>query len=305
MKDEILISPVDKREILITGMSRRELRDLHYTEEIKMAKMILSLPPFSEKRKKLLNEGYAFVETLKLHYERNVNGSFGSTPASVKLVEDIIEYRKKTKKGTQIVYEAGVGTGYAVERLAAVSGVKFYGCDVKLLPAVKNIIQKNEELCIRERTLYEDLDEIENDWIDVFYADNVIEHFIPDEVPYIMKRLYRKLKKGAQLIWFIPNKYTGPNDISRYYLPKGHAATGFHFMEMGYGECLRLAILNGFKPKWIAGKSGNAYFLEKDRFGLKNYRKVIEELLMRKVDNASVRLELLWAGAYDCYILEK
>lgn len=242
MVEDILISPVDQREILLTGMFRRELRDLHYSEEIKMAEMILSLPPFSEERKQLLNEGYAFVEALKLCYERNVNGSFGSSPASVKLIEDIIEQRKKRKKGIQIVCEAGVGAGYAVERLDAVSGVKFYGCDVKILPSVREIMRRDQELCILERTLYEDLAELENDWIDVFYTDNVIEHLIPDEVSHIIKRLYRKMKIGGQLIWFIPNKYTGPNDVSRYYLPKGHAATGFHSREMGYGECLRLAI---------------------------------------------------------------
>lgn len=304
MEEEILISPVDQRAIPLTGMSRRELRDLHYTEEIKMAKMILDLPPFSMERKKLLNEGYAFVEALKLRYEPNVNESFGSTPASVKLVEDIIEQRKKKEK-TQIVYEAGVGTGYAVERLAAVSGVKFYGCDVKILSSVREIMRKDKTLCIGERTLYEDLAELENNWIDVFYADNVIEHFIPDEVPHIMKRLYKKMKKGGQLIWFIPNKYTGPNDVSRYYLPRGHAATGFHFMEMGYGECLHLAIRNGFKPKWIVGKSGSTYYVERDRLGLKNCKKILQELLIRQIVNVSVRSELLCAGRYDCYILEK
>lgn len=304
MEEEILISPVDQRAIPLTGMSRRELRDLHYTEEIKMAKMILALPPFSKERKQLLNEGYAFVEALKLRYERNINGSFGSTAASVKLVEDIIEQRKQKEK-TQIVYEAGVGTGYAVERLAAVSGVKFYGCDVKILPSVREIMRKDTELCIRERTLYEDLAELENNLIDVFYADNVIEHFVPDEIPYIMKRLYKKMKKGGQLIWFIPNKYTGPNDVSRYYLPKGHVASGFHFMEMSYRESLCLAIRNGFKPKWIARKVGNTYYPQKDRFGLKNYKRALHELLICRISNVSVRSELLGTDAFDCYILEK
>ena len=46
----------------------------------------------------MLNEGYAFVETLKLRYERNTNGSFGASPASVKLVENMIEQRKSGKR---------------------------------------------------------------------------------------------------------------------------------------------------------------------------------------------------------------
>lgn len=305
MTEEYLVSPVDGREISLKGMSRIELRDLHYAEEVKMAKMVLSYKPFSKQRIQLLNRGYEFVESLKLRYERNEEGSFGASPTSVKIVKDVISYRQERSQTQQVVYEAGVGTGYAVKELSAIKGVKFCGCDVTLLPSVKKIMKEDQGICIHERTLYDDLEEMPNESIDVFYADNVIEHLIPDEVPFIFKRLNKKMKKGGQLIWFIPNKFLGPQDVSKYYLPKGQKAVGFHFMEMGYGECICLAVKYGFKPKWIVKKAGNGFCVEKDQFFVKNLKKVVQEQIAKQIKNPAIRLELLAMGTYTCYVLEK
>lgn len=305
MLDAILVSPVDNREILLNGLSRRELRDLHYIEEAKMAKMILSYAPFSEERRQMLNKGYNFVENLKLHYERTESESFGATPASVELVKKVIENRKKNSKRQQIVYEAGVGMGYAVKELAALSGVKFYGCDVSLLSFVREMIEKHKELHIHEKTLFDDLAAIDDNFIDVFYADNVMEHMIPDEISYVLKRLNKKMRKGGQLILLIPNSNLGPYDVSRYYLPKGHKAAGFHFMEMGYGECLRLLVSHGFKPKWIAKSEKGRYVVERDLFFIKNISRIIKEQAIGKIKNPIVRSELFTMDVYHCYILEK
>lgn len=305
MTEEQLISPVDHKEISLSGMSKIEMRDLHYTEEVKMAKMILSYKPFSKQRSQLLNRGYEFVENLKLRYERNDEGSFGASPLSVKIIKDVISYRQERNQTQQIVYEAGVGTGYAVKELSVIKGVKFYGCDITLLPSVKKIMQEDQTICIHERTLYEDLEKMPNESIDVFYADNVIEHLIPDEVPFIFRRLNKKMKKGGQLIWFIPNKYLGPQDVSKYYLPKGQKAAGFHFMEMGYGECIFLALKHGFKPKWIVKKSGNSLCVERDYLFIKNFKKVVQEQIIKQIRNPAIRLELLTMGIYTCYVFEK
>jgi len=94
MNNRILVSPYDGKEFELNGLNKWKLRDIHYQEEIKIAKKILTLPAFSEERKKLLNESYEFVETLKLLYEKpEVNGSFGETLTTVKLVIDVIKER--------------------------------------------------------------------------------------------------------------------------------------------------------------------------------------------------------------------
>ena len=99
MNNRILVSPYDGKEFELNGLNKWKLRDIHYQEEIKIAKKILTLPAFSEERKKLLNESYEFVETLKLLYEKpEVNGSFGATLTTVKLVIDVIKERLKDRK---------------------------------------------------------------------------------------------------------------------------------------------------------------------------------------------------------------
>ena len=129
----ILISPVDGRKIDIDGMSRKQLRDLHYQEEIRMVELIRSYPPFSEKRRKLLHEGYAFVESLKLVYEGAGQGSFGASNASVQLVRSLLS--DGDQGAVKVVYEAGVGLGFAAKVIADMPNVQFWGCDVEILPS--------------------------------------------------------------------------------------------------------------------------------------------------------------------------
>ena len=269
MNNRILVSPYDGKEFELNGLNKWKLRDIHYQEEIKIAKKILTLPAFSEERKKLLNESYEFVETLKLLYEKpEVNGSFGATLTTVKLVIDVIKERLKHMQKPQLVYEAGVGMGYAVRNIIEIPQIQYHGCDVTLFPEVAALCNSYDNLFLHERTLYEDLLDMKDNSIDVFYADNVIEHLIPDEADLIFKVLYRKMKRKGVLIFFIPNWHNGPHDVSMYYLKKGTKAIGFHFMEMSCLETTKLAVSHGFKPNMII-KSGK---VEKDILYLKNIK---------------------------------
>lgn len=302
MPEEKLKSPVDGRIIDITRLNRWQLRDIHYQEEIKMAKMILELPPFSEERKKLLNEGYAFVETLKLRYEKaDAQESFGASPMSVKAVKDIIESRTALMKCGQVVYEAGVGLGYALREIIELPKVKFYGCDVNLFDDVAEMCKMYHNLILHERTLYEDLMHMEDNSIDVFYADNVFEHLIPDEVDTIIDILYRKMKKGGVIILFIPNWNNGPHDVTMYYLEKGQKATGFHFMEMSYFETMKLMCSHRFKPSYILKENR----VEKDNYYLKNLKRLLTEWFIYRMKNSEVKSELMKYDNYSGYIYTK
>lgn len=304
---KVLASPVDGRQINIEDMSRKQLRDLHYNEEIQMAKMICSYPPFSEERKELLNEGYAFVESLKLEYEKSEAGSFGASNASVQLVCSIITDMKGGGGSNRkiVVYEAGVGLGYAAKAIIRIPNVQFCGCDVKLMPSMKNIMAEHNNLRINEDTLYNDLMNISDNSIDLFYADNVIEHLLPDEAPTIFELLRKKIKKGGMLVLVIPNRYLGPHDVTKYYLPQGHKATGFHFMEMTYAEGIFMGIRNGFWPSYIVKRDGTMFRVEKDLLFLKNFIRVLKEWLYSKIDNQPVRKELLSSDVFETYVLEK
>ena len=302
MKKDVLVSPVDGKVIELDAYNRWQLRDIHYQEEIKMAKKILELPPFSKERSRLLNEGYTFVEALKLRYEKPaVDGSFGATPVTVKLVAEVVKERLKTIGNKQLVYEAGVGMGYAIRDIIEIPGIRYYGCDVALFPEVRAMCNSYKNLFLNERTLYEDLLEMKDNSIDVFYADNVIEHLLPDEADEIFKVLYRKIKRKGQLILFIPNWHNGPHDVSMYYLKRGNRATGFHFMEMSYGETIKFACGHGFKANYII----RSRKVEKDIFGIKNLKRILTEQLISEVKSREARLELIKYDNYGSYVFSK
>lgn len=297
----IIISPADGRKINLTGFSRRQLRDIHYQEEVKMAKRILMCPPFSEERKRLLNEGYAFVETLKLMYERTDVESFGASPWTVRLVKNAVKERIQKTHQKQVVYEAGVGRGYAVRNIIEMPHVLYYGCDVTLFSDVANMSKQYNNLILHERTLYEDLLEMEDNSIDVFYADNVIEHLIPDEADCIFGLLYRKMKKKGILILFIPNWHTGPHDVTQYYLKKGQRAKGFHFMEMSCIETTQLLCRHGFKPNKVI-KNGK---IENDIFSLNSLMRIFKEFWISRLKDKKVRMEFFKCGNYDSYVFSR
>ena len=72
--------------------------------------------------------------------------------------------------------------------------------------------------------------------IDIFYADNVFEHFFPDEAENIYFEVVKKLKKDANVFLIIPNRFIRPHDVSGWFLPFGSKAKGFHFMEMRFND---------------------------------------------------------------------
>lgn len=204
-----------------------------------------------------------------------------------------------------VVYEAGVGLGYAAKAIIKIPNVQFCGCDVSIMPSMKNIMDEHSNIRVNEDTLYSDLMDMPNHSIDLFYADKVFEHLLPDEAPAIMALLKKKVKKSGMLVLVIPNRYTGPHDISQYYLPQGHKATGFHFMELTYAEGISMGIRNGFWPSYIVKKDGNMFRLEKDLLFLKNFIRVLKERLYNRVENQLVRKELLWSDVFGVYVLEK
>lgn len=304
---KMMISPVDGREIDIEGMTPKQLRDLHYTVESQMAKLIQSYPAFSEERKRVTNEAYVFISSL-LYNKADEKVSSGATNASVQLVCSIITKMKEGGGDSNrkiVVYEAGVGAGYAAKAIIKIPNVHFCGCDVNIKPSIKNIMQEHDNIKVNEDTLYNDLINMPDNSIDLFYADNVFEHLVPDEAPEILTLLYRKVKKGGMLVLFIPNRYTGPHDVSRYYLPQGHKATGFHFMELTYAEGISMGIRNGFWPRYIVKKDGSMFRLERDLLFFKNIIRILKEWLYSRVDNQPVRKELFSSDVFAVYVLEK
>ena len=303
VQNNILYSYVDGRIIVLEGITRSQFRDLHYQEETAIAKKILALPPFSQERKVLMDEGHYLVKILEAGYKGNSKRySWGATTQSINILEKIIKSRIKKTNKRQIVYEAGVGTGYAINKIINISNIYYFGCDASLQKETEELEKKYTNLTLRKNVLYDDLLLMKDNSIDIFYADNVIEHILPDESKKIFDLLYKKMKSGGVLFMIIPNRLMGPHDISKYFLKKGSKATGFHFMEMSYGETICKFLKSGFRPNYIFSKDK---IVEKDKWYLKNLKRIITEFFISKINNEVICQELFKKDFYNVYILSK
>lgn len=89
-----------------------------------------------------------------------------------------------------------------------------------------------------------DLTEIPDNSIDVFFSDQLIEHFHPDDTPLHFELVLSKLKPGGKYIFRTPHGLTGPHDISKYF---SHVPTGFHLKEWTHFELNRLVKKLGYR----------------------------------------------------------
>lgn len=288
------------KEVDLTRLNEKELKRLHYIEECYIAKRLRHSRPFSEERKKIMMEGYQLVNNIMEWYLPETNKSYGVNEASIGLV---LRLMKKTR--AKVLYEAGVGRATAC-RIFARRGIKIYGCDIRIdsdvmkkCAAMKNVFVESKSLDSHIRTMTDDS-------IDIFYADNVLEHIMPDEIHKILESVSAKLVHGGLMVLIIPNRLAGPNDVSRFFLPFGAKPRGFHFMEMSYQETLNLFAQYGIYPCYLTllDRKEN-YFIIPDQWGVLNKIKVLLERIVSGFQNEEFKRNFFYFGAYTCYVLKK
>lgn len=240
------------------------------------AKELLRLPPFSQERKILLNKGYELIDTI-WKWRNPGASSYGASDGSAGLVCKFL----KRMKNPVMLYEAGTGTGFSAGMFMKYPNVSMRGCDVVVPGTVKDLMREYPgRLSVEEATLYDSLKGLEDGSIDIFYADNVFEHLFPDEFPEIMKILVNKLKRGALLFLFIPNRLYGPNDDSRFFLKMGQKAQGFHFMEQSYRD------VTAYYAKWGIVPAYSTYMIYKKVRCIKDSRGIISRFKLFLEDAA-------------------
>lgn len=227
--------------------------------------------------------------------------SCGASVNSAGLVRKFIEREKRPLT----LYEAGVGRGFSASIFMKNHNVSMQGCDVMLYDSVKELMQEYPgRLSVEEATLYDSLKRLDDESIDIFYADNVFEHLFPDELPGIMKELARTLKHGALLFLFIPNRFVGPNDVSVYFLKMGQKAEGFHFMEMSYKEVTDVFGKYGIFPAYSTFAIYRKYRCMKDYCGILHRCQLFAEWLTKYLP-PFLRSRVMWRLGLSSYILRK
>jgi len=237
-------------EVEISKLTAEDLRRIHFEEERWVASKLLTLKRFSQERYNLLYSGLDLVSSIMFEIARKQGVKIESFGASKKTSALCIRLVKEKQKEDNILfYEIGVGTGYSVAHVInecadlglyeeSFGRLSIKGCDIFLLPSIRILVDEhpNVDMNIEEGHVVDCLQKLPDKSVDVLYADNVFEHFLPDEVEQIYSLIARKLKSDAYVFLIIPNKYVGPSDVSKYFLPFGSKAQGFHFMEMSFNE---------------------------------------------------------------------
>ncbi len=296
----------NKNKINLETMSLEKLENLNYEEETYFAKEIKKLPAFSKKRNQYLKKAYQKIFQIsdykKLKNQKSSKAN-GVNDYIIELLNRLIA--KKTRKNKKILfYEAGVGKAEALKNLNK-KNLNIKGCDIFLSKEAKEIEKIENNISLVENSLYEALDEIDDNSLDIFYADNVLEHIVEDEYEKTCQKIVTKIKPKGLAILIIPNSYVGPSDISRLKLNIGHKALGFHFMEQTFNEVVKFFKKEGMQLTYFCmrSKKGEIRIIYKDK--ILNFLKIKLEKTLAKIKNSRNRRRIFKLLGYNIYILDK
>jgi hypothetical protein len=231
------ITTFDNKVINISNLSINELWHLQYEQEKPFANLIKESKPFSRERSILMRNGYETINKIRKirsSKEGKILSSYGSSKSYGKLVEKIVRNSLR-QKGKCLFFEAGIGTGKIIASIANIKNVCAIGCDVYI---DRNLI--NSDLTVYECTIYEALKKLDDNSIDVFYWNDVMEHIPGDEIESHIKILASKMDIGGMIITITPNRLKGPCDITSHFEPHGTIAKEFHFHEYTFYEIITL-----------------------------------------------------------------
>lgn len=304
ISDQLYITKNNKK-VDLAKMSVEQLETLNYQEETYFAKNIKKLPPFSKERNDYMKMAYQKIfqiaDCKKRKMEISLTGN-GVKDSTVELLNQLI--KKKLKKQSNLLfYEAGVGKGYALKNINR-KELTIQGCDIFLSSTAKDIAKKTNNISLVEKNLFDALGKIKNNSIDIFYADNVLEHLVDDEYEKTCHKIARKIKSGGLAILVIPNSYVGPSDISRLKLTTGSKAKGFHFMEQTFNEVVSFFKELNMELKYccLRSKAGDIILI-KNKF-LNNIKLALEPKIAN-IKNIKNKKRLFKLLGYNIYILEK
>ena len=204
------------------------LRRRQYAMEKDYARQILETSAGTAARRQLIERANSAVSEFKAAYLLNERQGGGElTRRAIK---------KIAKPGARIL-DFGCGSGDLVRRPRQ-HGYQAYGFDVS---AYDVATAHHQPATSGGETLVSgDLSAWRQKKFDVIIMDNVIEHIVPDELADTLRQCFDLLKEGGLLYIVTPHRFAGPHDVSRYVLPLGAKADGFHFHEYKVREMVEV-----------------------------------------------------------------
>lgn len=217
-----------KNSSIATFDSIEEWRKYHYEAEKKWAKQIQDSPQEDAYRAGLFKEGYDEVLSIMDKYFTETNSNSNYWKILVRLIQKNISREAK-------ILDYGCGSGNLMYALAE-EGYQVEGLDVSDVcietTKAKLATLKTQATC-KQGTIW---DYEQHPQFDFIVMDNVIEHLHPDSISAILARCYDLLQVGGKMLIITPHSFSGPHDISKYFLELGSTPEGFHLKEFTFTQ---------------------------------------------------------------------
>lgn len=224
----------------------QEWRLHHYQVEREYARRILETPKGSDERRQVFRQAYSDVIG---NIIEKYNPGGGETTYTDMVVAIVRVLHALLHKRTASVLDLGCGSGHLLVGLAK-ANYDVYGIDV----SEASIAEAKHDLASfgkADRVKHADvLDYDAPTKFDIIVMDNVIEHLVPDETSDILAKCYEMLAPDGYLVVLTPHSFSGPHDISRYFVPFGSKAQGFHLKEFSFTEMNESLTVAGFDDVW-------------------------------------------------------
>jgi len=182
-----------------------------------------------QKRKRLYHEAYCEIYSFFEKYYP-LKKTFGGTPQLMDIFKDQFKNR--------IVVDYGCGYGITTRQIAKYAkqsiGVEITDKLVHFATECANPNNTNFYTVEKFNRIYKPAS------IDLFFSIEVAEHLHPQDLEIHLYESYIKLKKGGSYILITPHRFSGPHDISSFFLPRGSAAQGLHLREYSYEEIVNI-----------------------------------------------------------------
>ena len=206
-----------------------------YLVESKYARQIQQSAKGSREREKLLTDGYDELTRLTAHTHPE-NTQYNHTNTITSFI------KRRLAPGSKI-FDLGCGNGDLLRKLVELD-YEIEGIDVSntlIQNAKKRLTATGRADAVRQADI---LSYTTGTTFDCVVMDNVIEHFHPDCVSDVLCKCYSLLNKEGYIIIQTPHRFSGPHDISKYFLPVGSKSTGLHLQEFSFTDlynCLQQA----------------------------------------------------------------
>ena len=212
--------------------------------EFEYAKRLRECP--AQERKALYMEAYSVVSELaveRFKSDRPEDRTAGTSKKTVTLISKFVDENDD-------VLEVGSGRGYTCFMLSphvksmvgievSTSGIK-ESREISAQMGLKNVEFKQISAT--------DLTEIfEPNRFNICTCIDVLEHLHPEDAKEHLYQAFSILKPGGRYFVQMPNRLTGPHDITKTEFPEAKEALGFHLNESTYKEVVRTMKAIGFE----------------------------------------------------------